>query len=302
MRVFQQPARKAIALGGFAFPAGQREQARFGGWRMVNITSAAWSRYQVDRLAEGASRATVNRERSALLRMFNLGVRYEMVLDVPNFDRLDENNVRDVDVTPGELSRLLSHLPAYLVPLVTVAYVTGWRLNELLSRTWADVDLEAGWLWLDRATAKNRQPKAFPLGLVPWLDETIHEQATRKREVEKTTDQIITRLFFYPEGPRTGEAIGSFRKAWATACDKAKLSGLRFHDLRRSAAVQMLEAGIPDTHAMSLLGHQTRSIFDRYAISGREVLRSQVAKLGEHYGSAPEPDRQVVSIKQSAGS
>jgi hypothetical protein len=152
--------------------------------------------------------------------------------------------------------------------------------------------------------SRSATPKAIPIALLCPArssgDRASHgfDRVSVRvcSEVEKTTGRIITHLFFYPDGPRAGEAIGSFRKAWATACDKAKLPDLRFHDLRQSAAVQMLEAGIPDTHAMSLLGHQTRSIFDRYAISGRDVLRSQVAKLGEHYSRLPEPDRKVVSI------
>jgi hypothetical protein len=41
---------------------------------------------------------------------------------------------------------------------------------------------------------------------------------------------------------------------------------------------------------------ETTSIFTRYAISGRHVLRSQVAKLAEHYGAGPESERKVVSI------
>lgn len=59
----------------------------------------------------------------------------------------------------------------------------------------------------------------------------------------------------------------------------------------------MLAAEIPENHAMRLLGHRTRSIFDRYAISNRGVLRSEVAKLAEHYGVEPKPDRKVVPLR-----
>ena len=59
----------------------------------------------------------------------------------------------------------------------------------------------------------------------------------------------------------------------------------------------MLEAGIPESHAMQLLGHRTRSIFDRYAISGRRVLKNQTRKLGQLYGSAPDKDRKVINLE-----
>lgn len=66
--------------------------------------------------------------------------------------------------------------------------------------------------------------------------------------------------------------------------------------VRKSAAVQMREAGIPEAHAMQFLGHKTASIFRRYAISNRAVLRSQARKLGAHYGEQPRPDRKVVRM------
>ncbi len=65
----------------------------------------------------------------------------------------------------------------------------------------------------------------------------------------------------------------------------------------------MLEAGIPEVHAQRFMGHETRSIFDRYAISSRTVLRSQAKKLGEHYGdSAPEPEAEgCIHSRQGSG-
>jgi integrase len=213
-------------------------------WRAVDITTAAWSAYQDTRLEEDeASAASINRERSALLRMIRLAVDHGLLVDIPRLDRLRENNVRDVDVSPAEFARLCDHLPEHVKPLAIFGYITGWRRDELLSRNWADVDEETGWLWLDRSTAKNRQPKGFPLGQVPWLDDTLAEQRVLKQEIERQSGRIVTALFLFHWGRRAGESIKTFRRSWDTACRKAGLLGLRFHDLRRSAAVQMLEAG-----------------------------------------------------------
>ena len=69
--------------------------AAFGGWPATAITIAAIRDYQRTRRAAGAAAATVNRETSALSRMFQLAVRSRQLDERPMFpERLEENGPR----------------------------------------------------------------------------------------------------------------------------------------------------------------------------------------------------------------
>ena len=70
-----------------------------------------------------------------------------------------------------------------------------------------------------------------------------------------------------------------FRGTWANACEGAKVSGLLFHDLRRTAARNLRRAGVAEGVIMKIGGWKTRSVFERYAIVSQSDIRDAMAKL-----------------------
>ena len=85
---------------------------------------------------------------------------------------------------------------------------------------------------------------------------------------------------------RNGKPVRDFEKVWATACKaRAALPQALFHDLRRTALTNMIEAGLIEKEAMEISGHRTRAVFDRYHIVCERRLREMAGKLEAHLKS-----------------
>lgn len=82
-------------------------------------------------------------------------------------------------------------------------------------------------------------------------------------------------------GARKGRRIEDWEKSWATAVALAGADEALFHDLRRTALTNMIEAGFSEKEAMEISGHKTRAVFDRYHI----VSERRLNQLGERGGS-----------------
>lgn len=70
-----------------------------------------------------------------------------------------------------------------------------------------------------------------------------------------------------------------FRKAWGTACTKAEMTGLLFHDLRRSAVRNLDRTGVSQVVGMMISGHKTASVYKHYRIVPENDIREALAKV-----------------------
>src|ERR1022692_3978009 len=92
---------------------------------------------------------------------------------------------------------------------------------------------------------------------------------------------------FFDDG---GKQIGAFRKAWASAGKRAGVPDLLFHDLRRSAAMNVDRAGVSRRVIVQITGHKTEAMFLRYRIVNSRDL-SDAAHRMEENGRLPQTAR-----------
>jgi integrase len=102
----------------------------------------------------------------------------------------------------------------------------------------------------------------------------LEAQRVYTRAIEREEGVVIPYVFH-----RRGQAIKSFRKAWASACRRAGLIGMLPHDFRRTAVRNLERASVPRSVAMKLVGHKTEAMYRRYAIVSQRDLTEGVAKL-----------------------
>ena len=139
---------------------------------------------------------------------------------------------------------------------------------------WNQVNLKDGIVRLEPGETKNG--KGRTLFLEPELLDLLKDLHRNRR--------LDCQLVFHKDGVK----IGDFRKSWKSACIKAKIPNMLFHDLRRSGVRNMVRAGIPETVAMAISGHKTRAVFDRYNITSDEDLeRGREKEAGFYRGPKP---------------
>jgi integrase len=275
------------------------------GVKANQITIDRVGQFKADSLAAGAAPATINRSLAALRRMFTLAMENKKLQYAPTIKMLPEpKQPRQGFLSSADYQRLYdafgktvtNHATgkvttpyAYIQPLLQVGYITGMRLSEIINLRWANLDLAKKFIHLFAGETKNDEARDIPMidGL-PRLFETL------KRARPKSGENDL--VFLNNEGA----PIRSFIKAWRNACVGAAIPtklngrvevshfeengtyvGFLFHDLRRTAVSNMIEAGIDPLYAKAISGHKTDSVLMRYNIIREELLREAGEKLSE---------------------
>jgi len=247
---------------------------RFLGPRVTaELTVKDIDEYRTRRLGEKTPRgnppapATLDKEVELLKRMLNYAVACGSLKSNPiaAVKLLRKPNVRRSVLGDAAFEKLFAAAESALQPILLVAYETGMRLREVLGLNWSQVDLKAGVVKLAAQDTKTEEPRTVFL-------------TSRVLEALASMPRYLKSEFVFTN-PDTGKAWNDIRKMFRRALNATGLSGIWFHDLRRSFVTNARRRGVPESVVMKMSGHRTRSVFDRYNIVEDDDLREAVKRI-----------------------
>jgi site-specific recombinase XerD len=245
----------------------------FGESNLLSISPKMVSRYKVLRNDEGAAPASVNRELSMLSKAFNLAVReWEWLRDNPasRVPKDRENNERDRWLTKGEEKKILDNSPGWIREIIVFNLNTGLRIQELLSLEWSRVNLLRKTIIIQET--KNGNPKTLPLNKIA-LD--VLNQRSKVKSIKNDF------VFFNSNGKKINPHV--LRTSFYTVLEKVGIENLWLHDLRRTFATRLAQAGVDLYKISKLLGHKDIKMTQRYAHHCPDSLRDGVEILEVDY-------------------
>ena len=192
-----------------------------------------------------------------------------------NFPRIYRVDRSSIIWTQADLDRLFAHADQNLRDAVELAIHTGARVGDLRTLTWSNV----GHFGLTYQPAKGRWRKT---AVIPITDElrALLNRIPRRRSVTILTSSRGL--------PWTEAGLSS---AFQKAKRAAGITGLRFHDLRGTAATKLMKAGLSLEDLATILGwsvETVREIARRYVSA--DVMAEGIITRWNHAKRAAEED------------
>lgn len=245
----------------------------FGKKELTAITPEHVEAYRAQRKkrnGQAASLQTINNDHIILKHCLNVAKRKQrLTINPATLVPIPcANNERDRVLMADEWGRLYQSAASHLRPILLTAYHLGQRLGEILNLTWDRVDLHRGIITLRAVDTKTNRPRQVPM--TPQVKAMLID-------LSKVRDIAHKHVFVYQRNP-----VSEVKTAFRTACRKAGIENLRFHDLRHCAATNLRRAGVDTTTAMQIIGHKSPLMWKRYNSVAESDLLVAANKLNAY--------------------
>lgn len=253
----------------------------FAGMTATSITTDVLRKFRKRREEKDhVSGPTIRRNLVVLRAMYNQARREGKLRlhDVPYFPMPEDSEPAGTRIHPKEFAKVLSHLPESLKPFFSTMYATGCRLGALQRITWDMVSKDCSSIELPGSLTKSKKP--LTLVLAGAQLEPI--AAMLRKMFRDSAKPVFDSTNYRPE--------------WSKACAKAGLgtydkktrtrTGVRIHDCRVSAAINLIESGVDADIVMKIGGWKTMAMFSRYNLLDKSRIKAAMEKGGEYVAAS----------------
>jgi integrase len=230
---------------------------------VASVLTIRFTRHQVQSFhstlaAEGLAAATANHHLKLIRSSLNLARNWGMLEGenpAARIPMLHEDNKVEHYLDEADLQRLLQVLRTdhnrAVCRVALFLLSTGCRLNEVLSATWAEVDIERRVFTIRATNSKSRKVRGVPLN-----DSAVEILKSLETKGEQGP------LFI---SSRSGKAFTTIAKQWSRVRKAARLPHLRLHDLRHQFASFLVNDGRTLYEVQAILGHSSSKVTERYS-------------------------------------
>jgi len=251
----------------------RRITACFADTPLNKLTAVTIRQFHADLKDMGLSPATADLSLKLIRHALNLAVDWDLLKINPALKVKQFNQTRKITraLDAEELARLMRVLTTdknrMACHFFMLALALGTRRGELLLAEWKHIDRKNKTLFIPSSNAKTAKDRHTFLS-----DFALHVLD------QLGTEGKHTYLFM---SSRTGKRLTAVSKAWEKIRVEAQIEDCRIHDLRRTHATMLGEAGVNAMLIKDALGHSSVTTTQIY-VSPHDEARHKAANIAGH--------------------
>lgn len=234
----------------------------FANLKPEHVTRELCKDYGRKRKRQGVSAGTIIKE----LGVLKAALGWAGKASKATFEMPEAPPPRERHITLAEFNRLAD---ACELPHVKLFCLLGWytagRASAIMELTWDRVDFDRCQIRLSKGSGRQKGRATVPIA------DRLRAALLEAREA-RTTDYVVE---------WAGQPVKSMARSFRNACQRAKLEDVSPHVLRHSAAVRMVENGVPLEVVGQYLGHTDLKVTYRvYARFSPGFMKGAADALG----------------------
>lgn len=247
------------------------------------LTDVIHSRMLEYRKSRKVSETTKNRELAFLRGVLHLAQRDGALAKTPVIPLEKEDNERIRTASPSEYAAIIKSLAAKrpdVCDVVVLLKENGFRMNEVLKLTPADLQPKAQAIDMNRIRSKGGLKRPLPQSHKAW-------RILAARSEGKSRNQLLF------NGISKDVVYGHFQRV----CKKHGIDDLWVHDLRGTFVTEKERQGWPQKIITEYTGHRSRKIFDRYSRPTNDDLIAFIRGKGRPMGNIKQNHRRLSLVR-----